>query len=151
MPYKSKKKQERVKKRIIKNVKANKTEKANRQYEKYRKKIDGADYKPSTPEKPKEKVKKNNEPKPNKNTGLFKKESSAQEKANLMTQDPVDNRAATMKKGKAYAKKTGSYKSAEMHYMENELHNKKTGHDVAARYDKKKLGSILSKHMSRNK
>ncbi len=89
--------------------------------------------------------------KPNKNTGLFKKESSAQEKANLMTQDPVDNRAATMKKGKAYAKKTGSYKSAEMHYMENELHNKKTGHDVAARYDKKKLGSILSKHMSRNK
>ncbi len=86
-----------------------------------------------------------------KKKGALKKESSAQEKANLMTQDPVDNRAATMKKGKAYAKKTGSYKSAEMHYMENELHNKKTGHDVAARYDKKKLGSILSKHMSRNK
>ena len=150
MPYKSKKKQERVKKRIIKNVKANKTKKATKQYEKYRKKID------STPNKPKEKVKKNKDvmgenKKPNKNTGLFKKESSAQEKANLMTQDPVDNRAATMKKGKAYAKKTGSYKSAEMHYMENELNNKKTGHDVAASYDKKKLGSILSKHMSRNK
>ncbi len=83
--------------------------------------------------------------------GIFRKESSAQEKANLMDENPVDNRAATMKKGKAYAKKTGSYKSAEMHYMENELHNKKTGHDVAARYDKKKLGSILSKHMHRNR
>ena len=87
----------------------------------------------------------------NKRTGLIKKESSSQEEANLMGENPVDNRAATMKKGKAYAKKTGSYKSAEMHYMENELHNKKTGHDVAASYDKKKLGSILSKHMSRNK
>jgi len=42
MPYKNKKKQERVKKRIIKNVQADKTEKATKQYKKYRKKIDGA-------------------------------------------------------------------------------------------------------------
>ena len=56
----------------------------------------------------------------------------------------VENMPRLMKKG--YAKKHGLTKSAQMHYMENELYNEKHGHPIAAKHD----AHVLRKHWTKN-
>ena len=81
---------------------------------------------------------------PGKKTGKLKgdmhsfdvmSEPSAAEKRNM---------PRLMKKG--YAKKHGLTKSAQMHYMENELYNEKHGHPIAAKHD----AHVLRKHWRKN-
>ena len=68
------------------------------------------------------------------------KESSKQEEKNLLTQDPVDNRAATMKKDQSVATKYGSpTRKSDKRIAQDYARNAEAdGNTAAGRYEAKK-------------
>jgi len=68
-------------------------------------------------------------------------ESSKQEEKNLLNEDPVDNRAATMKKGPIH--KTDARIARD--YAANAVYDAKHGYKKEAKFEKKKLMHVVNR------